>query len=128
VLAALAVALLLPATAFATAPKATTAPASMITATSAYLNGTVNANDKPARWHFDYSTDNQFDESTYTNSTPDNPLQVCIVVCAPILQQDVFVSQRVDNLARNTIYHFRIVASNADGTTYGQDLTFRTLS
>src|SRR5437764_2016902 len=93
VLAALAVALLLPATALATAPTATTQPASNITSTSAFLNGTVNAMDKQASWHFDYAAADEFGTTgTYTHSTPGATLQLCasvviVPVCVPILER-----------------------------------------
>ncbi len=32
----------------------------------------------------------------------------------------------VPNLLPNTTYHYRLVASNGGGTTYGQDMTFTT--
>jgi hypothetical protein len=36
------------------------------------------------------------------------------------------VEQGVDRLRPRTTYHFRLVATNAGGTTYGKDKTFRT--
>jgi hypothetical protein len=127
-LAAITVALLLPSTALATAPSATTLPASNITATSALLNGQINAHDKVASWHFDYASDDEFgNNGTYPHSTPGGVAQACFIVCVPLLNQDVFVSDGAHNLSPKTVYHFRVVASNADGTTFGQDLTFKTL-
>jgi hypothetical protein len=38
------------------------------------------------------------------------------------------IEQGVDGLRPRTTYHFRLVATNAGGTTYGRDETFRTLS
>lgn len=37
------------------------------------------------------------------------------------------VEQGVDRLRPETTYHFRLVATNAGGTTYGKDKTFKTL-
>jgi hypothetical protein len=37
------------------------------------------------------------------------------------------VEQGVDGLRPGTTYHFRLVATNAGGTTYGRDKTFRRL-
>ena len=117
------------ATALATAPTATTKPAAGITSTSAILEGTINANDKEATWHFDYATDADFQASgTYTNSTPGGDAALCFVVCVPILEHEIGVSETISNLTPNTTYHFRDVASNADGTTDGQDVTFTTAS
>jgi hypothetical protein len=134
VLAALAVALVLPATASATAPTVTTQPASNITSTSAFLNGTVNANDKLTTFHFDYASDAEFGTSgTYPHSTPGGTLQECVafappfgLVCVPILEHQVGESEQLTNLTPNTTYHFRIEASNADGTSFGDDVTFTT--
>ena len=39
----------------------------------------------------------------------------------------VAVSASVTGLAANTTYHFRIVATNAGGTSKGADETFKTL-
>jgi phosphodiesterase/alkaline phosphatase D-like protein len=36
------------------------------------------------------------------------------------------VAQAINALKPNTIYHYRIVATNASGTAVGQDRTFRT--
>ena len=38
------------------------------------------------------------------------------------------VSAIINSLAAHTTYHFRIVASNAAGTTFGSDRTFTTLA
>ena len=38
------------------------------------------------------------------------------------------VSANISSLTANTVYHFRIVATNSAGTTYGSDRTFRTLT
>jgi hypothetical protein len=38
------------------------------------------------------------------------------------------VSATASGLVPNALYHVRLVASNSDGTTFGQDLTFRTKS
>jgi hypothetical protein len=37
------------------------------------------------------------------------------------------VAVNISSLAANTTYHFRIVATNSSGTTYGADRTFTTL-
>jgi hypothetical protein len=124
-LATAAVALMLPGTALATVPTATTQPATEITATSAVLHGVVNAQDRPGSWHFDYATDAEFGGTgTYPHSTLEQEIAFNHV---PILLRDVSVSWTLTGLTSKTTYHFRVVASNTDGTTYGQDLTFKTL-
>jgi len=38
------------------------------------------------------------------------------------------VAANISGLTASTTYHFRIVATNSSGTTYGSDSTFATLS
>ena len=37
-----------------------------------------------------------------------------------------WTTETIAGLRRKTRYHFRIVATNATGATYGQDVSFRT--
>ena len=95
-------------------PTVATGAASNINATSAELNGTVNANNRLTSVTFEYGPDTGYgriieaDPSTVTGSENTN------------------VSAAISNLTPNTTYHFRIVAMNADGTSYGTDRTFNT--
>ena len=38
------------------------------------------------------------------------------------------IAANISGLSPNTVYHFRIVATNSAGTRFGGDRTFRTLS
>jgi hypothetical protein len=95
-----------------TAPTATTNPASGIGATTATLNGTVNANGSSTTVTFEYGETTSYgrtataDQSPVTGST------------------NTAVSASISSLIPNTTYHFRVVAVNAGGVTYGADLSF----
>ncbi len=74
----------------------------------ATLNGTVNANGLAlSNCHFDYGT-----STSYGSSAP---------CSGPESGENATVS-----FAPGTTYHFRIVATNASGTTYGNDETVTT--
>lgn len=86
-----------------------------VTGTTAKLNGSVNPNNSPTNYHFEWGLD-----TTYGNEAPD---------FEPFTGsggQPVPVSATVAGLALDTTYHFRLVAANAAGTTFGPDATFKT--
>jgi hypothetical protein len=89
-----------------------TNPATNVGNFSATLNGTVNPNGLNTAVHFDYGPTVNYGSSTaaqnYSGSTAQN------------------VIANVSNLRAGATYHFRIVASNAAGTTYGADRSFTT--
>jgi PKD domain len=79
---------------------------------SATVGGTVNSNGEAATYHFDYGT-----SINYTSQTISEP----IVDTTPEL-----VDAGVTGLSPNTVYHYRIEATDAWGTSYGADQTFTT--
>jgi sugar lactone lactonase YvrE len=96
-------------------PAVVTAAASSLTPTTATLNATVNPNgsEVPA-CKFEYGT-----SSSYGNTAP----------CASLPgsgESPVGVSAALTGLSANTAYHFRIVATNSGGTSYGSDQSFTT--
>jgi hypothetical protein len=96
------------------APTAITQAASMVTGTGAQLNGTVNANNAATTVTFEYGLTNTYGNTVTADQSPlngynNNP-----------------VSFTVSGLDPNTLYHFRVVASNSAGPTNGADLTFTT--
>jgi phosphodiesterase/alkaline phosphatase D-like protein len=99
----------------AQAPTATTGAATGITISGATLNGTVNANGLSTTVYFEYGTSTAYgstwpaDQSPVTGST------------------NTAVTATLSELSANTTYHFRVVATNANGTTNGTDMTFTTL-
>jgi hypothetical protein len=98
-------------TSVVTKPTATTVAASAKTANGATLNSTVNPNGSSTMVSFQYGTTTSYGSTT----TP-----VSIGTSSSIY------SQTISGLSSNTTYHFRVVATNSGGTTYGSDLTFKT--
>jgi hypothetical protein len=96
-----------------TAPAVSTKEASSVTSVSAELNGTVNPNGEDTTYFFEYGED-----SSYGTSSPPEE--------AGLGTSDVSVSADVSGLSKNTTYHFRLVAVNSGGTTYGQDMILKT--
>jgi hypothetical protein len=104
---------LLPATASAAPPAAITGAASAITGTTATLNGTVLPNKESTTYHFEYGT-----TTAYGSVTPD--------VGGLGGNAGKAVSADISGLAPQTTYHFRLVATNASGTSTGADMFFTT--
>jgi hypothetical protein len=100
-------------TAIAAAPTATTGPATNVTATTATVTGTVNPNGEPTTYYFEYGTTTDYGSRTPTENAGGGP-------------NERSVSADVTGLAPSTTYHYRLVATNADGTTFGNDATFTT--
>jgi hypothetical protein len=96
-------------------PQAQTQPATGLTAVSATLNG-LAALDYPAVAWFEYGTDTDYVSFTpVTNVSPAGPFDPWVAV-----------GTLVGGLSPSTVYHFRLVAMNAAGTSYGSDETFTT--
>ena len=99
--------------AVAAAPAATTTAATNVTATTATLNGTVSANREDTTYYFQYGTTTQYGSQTPTQG--------------PISgNANRDVDAAVTGLAPSTTYHYRVVATNASGTTFGANMTFTT--
>ena len=82
---------------------------------SAVLHGNVNPNDRPATFLFEYGTTMAYGSTTALGSLPKS-------------KSNKPVSANVVGLEAETTYHFRLVATNAKGTTRGLDVSFTTLS
>jgi subtilisin family serine protease/sugar lactone lactonase YvrE len=98
------------------APKAITEAATEVKKASATLHGTLNPEGAATSYYFEYGK-----TSTYGSKSPTTPATV------PAGSANVVVSQTPTGLSQGTTYHFRLVASNAGGTTYGEDETLRTI-
>jgi phosphodiesterase/alkaline phosphatase D-like protein len=97
-------------------PTVVTKAASSIRQTTATLNATVNPNGgEVTSCELDYGTSQAYGESVPCSSSPGSG------------SGSVAVSASLQNLSANTTYHFRIVATNAGGTSTGADQTFETL-
>ena len=88
-------------------------PAIDITAKSASLIARVTPNGTATSAYFNYGVDSQFDKST----------QVEVVGVSFV---DQFLSHSVTGLLCETTYQYRIVASNEDGVSNGDALSFTT--
>jgi hypothetical protein len=93
-------------------------PATNITRTSATLNGSYTGDGDPTTYHFEWGTD-----TSYGNSTPESTPSSAggtVPASADLEELEVY---REDSPP----YHYRLVATNGAGTTYGPDMTFHTL-
>jgi len=100
---------------WAQAPTATTGAATGISASGATLNGTVNANGASTTVTFEYGTTVAYGSTVTAGESPVTG------------SSDTAVSTVLAGLTSYTTYHFRVVGTNAGGTTYGADMTFTTL-
>jgi len=94
-----------------TAPIAITNAATNITST-ATLNGTINAYNSTTTVTFEYGLTTDY--GTSVDATPNTVSG----------NTNTAVSYNLTGLTSNTTYHFRVKAVSANGTTYGDDITF----
>ncbi len=96
-----------------TSPSAVTDPATDIVQDAASLNATINAHGASTTYTFEYGLTDSYGSTTSTsavvNGTTDTP-----------------VSLRIHELTPATTYHYRVTATNINGTTTGADRTFTT--
>jgi hypothetical protein len=95
------------------APSAVTGSASSIAPTSANLNGAVTPNGQATTWYFEYGTSTSYGSKTAAKSAGSGT-------------GSVNVSASIAGLRRTTTYYYRLVATNASGTTVGGDRSFST--
>ncbi len=96
------------------APVATTNPATFIASFSATLNGSLDPHGLATTVSFQYGTTTAYGTSTPMQSQTGSTYRD--------------IAANISGLSPNTIYHFRIVATNSAGTRFGGDRTFTTLS
>jgi len=94
-------------------PRVDPGTSSDITQTSARLSTTAGPNGNPTTVHFEYGPTAAYGQSTSPSAIGGD------LGLHP-------VSATVTGLSADTLYHYRAVAINAIGTTYGPDQTFRT--
>lgn len=99
------------------APAATTNAATGVTSSGATLNGTVNPEGLATTYQFQYGT-----TTSYGSVAPASPAS------AGSGTSDTPESASITGLSPNTVYHYRVTATNSAGTTNGSDQTFTTSS
>ncbi|MGA9286653.1 MAG: hypothetical protein WBV85_14550 [Solirubrobacteraceae bacterium] len=95
-------------------PDPVTEKATEIHNTSAVLNGSVNPEGTPSTYQFEYGT-----EEAYGSLSPATPAS------AGSGSTPHAVSTELTGLAPDTVYHYRLVSTNANGANRGADMTFR---
>ncbi len=98
-----------------TTPTATTSAASSVTATGATLNGTVNDNGASTTVTFNYGTTVSYGSTATAAQSPISAGTGSTSVTAALT-----------GLTCNTLYHYRVSATNNVNTTNGSDATFTT--
>jgi hypothetical protein len=97
-------------------PNVTTESVSNLTTTSVTLNGTVNPlNQGSASCQFEYGTSESYDSTVPCSPAPGSG------------NSPVAVSASLAGLTPGTAYHYRLVATNANGTVSSVDQQFRTM-
>lgn len=97
----------------ANAPSAVTGPAASISAGAASLTGTVNAHGQATAYTFEFGTSLSFGS-------------ISAVANAGSSTADLAVSATLTGLAPNATYFYRLVATNATGTTTGAVMAITT--
>jgi subtilisin family serine protease len=92
----------------------TTGDSTSITPAKATLNGAINPGGLSTAYQFEYGTTLSYGSKVPASSES-----------AGSGGDSVDVSQEISELQHETVYHYRLVASNANGTEYGKDRTFR---
>lgn len=99
----------------ASPPTATTGSPSAIMTTTATVSGTVNPNGQATTYNFQYGTTTGYGQTTATQ-------------LAGAGSSNVNASASLTGLKPDTVYHYRIAATNPSGPTTGADQTFMTAS
>lgn len=102
---------------FGVPPTASTESAANVGYREATLKAVVNPSELETTYQFEYGA-----TSEYGNSVPASPEEMVGGA------DDVDVAEVTEDLEPGTTYHFRVVASNEIGTTYGSDQIFTTKS
>lgn len=97
-------------------PSVITTSAGNISAVAATLNGSVNANNLATTITFEYGMTTSY--GTVVAATPGT---LTSTVATSVLSQ-------LTGLMPNTTYHFRVIAVNSVGISYGNDMTFTTIA
>jgi alpha-tubulin suppressor-like RCC1 family protein len=96
-------------------PSVATRPATAVTAKAATLNGKIDPQDSETKYHFEYGTTTSYGKDV---PVPEGKLESGVT--------DQAISENVTGLVGKKTYHYRLAATNAEGTSYGQDGAFTT--
>jgi plastocyanin len=96
-------------------PSASTGQATALGETLATLNGTVNPNGQATTYLFEWGTSGVYGQSSQELPAGED-------------RSGHAETATLTGLAAGTVYHFRLMAKNASGTTPGADQTFTTTS
>jgi len=104
------------------APRIRNAEAREVTDPEATLAASLNPANQATTWHFEYVEDAEFQANGYANA-----------ISTPVPEadggsggQDFAAVRKLTGLQPATTYHFRLLATNATGTTESPDTTFTT--
>ena len=100
-------------TAATPAPVVTTGAATGVSFASATVTGSLNPEDVPTTYYFQYGPTLAYGTKTAVQSAPSG-------------SSTQAVNDALSGLAAGTTYHYRLVASSAGGTVVGSDATFTT--
>ena len=95
-----------------TVPEANTGSATSVSDSSAVLHGSVSPSGLATTYYFEYGTTTAYGLATASRTT----------------DADASASETVGGLSADTTYHYRLVATNSSGTSYGPDRSFQTAS
>jgi hypothetical protein len=96
------------------APSVATGDVASVTPTTATLKGSVAPNGLSTNWWFEYGTSTNYSSKTSSHSAGSGT-------------KATSVSTGIKSLKANTTYHYRLIAQNSSGKSYGSDRTFTTV-
>ncbi len=96
-----------------TAPAVSTTAATNVTASGATLNGTINPNGQATTYYFQVGTTTTYGLQTTPGTAGSGTANVA-------------TTSSLTGLGSASTYHYRLVAVNVTGTTYGNDTTLAT--
>jgi hypothetical protein len=93
-----------------------------VTKTKATLGAHINPEGLAAKYHFEWGTEPCSGGSSQCTDIPATERQLGNGRSIVVATEDI------DGLTKETTYHYRVVATNTEGTTTGPDQTFETLN
>jgi hypothetical protein len=101
--------------AISASPIVSTGSATLVTSSSAKLNGTVNPNGLSTSYIFQWGRTTSYGNTTAVTSAGNGTVNIA-------------ASAGITGLRSSTVYYYRLRAINSAGTTYGANLSFKTNS